>query len=124
MSNKKLRAKQKELLRIYKKTRKLLNPFLVENEIIEGTYVEVYQRCGRSGCHCEEEPTHLTSRISQWIDGKLKHKVVRIPDRQWVKGLSALYKEHKHSMAQLTKMTIKEKEIMKDIIKLKKKRYE
>ncbi|MCP3926635.1 MAG: hypothetical protein GY714_29085 [Desulfobacterales bacterium] len=115
---------QKELLRIQKNRKKLLEPFFSEDELIEGSYVEIYQKCGRAGCHCEEKPSHLVTRLSRWVDGKLKHKVVRIADRPQIKIWSNNYKKHKNAMAQLNKCNSQEKKIMNIIIELKKKYYE
>lgn len=120
MSRKKILNQQKELLRIQKNRKKLLEPFFSEDELIEGSYVEIYQKCGRVGCHCEKKPTHLVTRLSRWADGKLKHKVVRIADRQQIKKWSDNYRKHKNAMAQLNKYTFQEKKIMNFIIELKK----
>jgi hypothetical protein len=124
MSNKKLTAKQNALLHLQEERKKLIEPFLENDELTEGSYVEVLQKCGRPGCHCEKRPTHLVSRVSKWIDGKLKHKVVRIEDRDHVRKLVEIYKKHKAAMAKLAKGAQKEKEIMIAIIKLKNRPYE
>lgn len=112
------------LLRIQEKRKKLLEPFLSEDELIEGSYIEVYQKCGRAGCHCEKNPSHLVTRLSRWVDGKLKHKVVRIADRTQIKIWSNNYKRHRKALVQLNKYNSQEKKIMKIIIDLKKKHYE
>jgi hypothetical protein len=66
----------------------------------------------------------IVSRLSKWVAGKLKHKVVKIEDRQQVSKLVEIYKEHKNSMSELTKNLEKERKIMNSIIKLKNKSYE
>jgi hypothetical protein len=124
MSNKKLTAKQNALLHLQEERKKLIEPFLKNDELTEGSYVEVLQKCGRPGCHCEKRPTHLVSRVSKWIDGKLKHKVVRIEDRDQVRKLVETYKKHKAATTKLAKGAQKEKEIMTAIIKLKNRPYE
>ena len=124
MSNKKLVTKQKALLQLQDERKNLIEPFLENDEFTEGSYMEVLQKCGRPGCHCEKKPTHLVSRISKWTEGKLKHKVVRIEDRDRIRQLVEIYKRHKTAMAKLVKDAKKEKEIMNTIIKLKNRPYE
>ena len=124
MSNGKLTAKQNALLHLQEERKKLIEPFLENDELTEGSYVEVLQKCGRPGCHCEKRPTHLVSRVSKWMDGKLKHKVVRIEDRDQVRKFVEIYKKHKAAMTKLAKGAQKEKEIMIAIIKLKNRPYE
>ena len=124
MSNKKLAAKQNALVKIQNERKKLIQPFLKDDELIEGSYIEVLQKCGRPECHCKDKPTHLVTRLSKWVDGKLKHKVVQIPDRDRVRKLAETYKHHKSSMAKLAKGEKKERETMNAIIKLKNMRYE
>ena len=117
MPNKKLTAKQNALLHLQEERKKLIEPFLENDELTEGSYVEVLQKCGRPGCQCEKRPTHLVSRVSKWMDGKLKHKVVRIEDRDQVRKFVETYKKHKAAMTKLAKGAQKEKEIMIAIIK-------
>ena len=124
MSNKKLVAKQKALLQLQDERKTLIEPFLKNDELTEGSYIEVLQKCGRPGCQCEKRPTHLVSRVSKWVDGKLKHKVVRIEDREQVRRLVEFYKKHKAAMVKLVKGAQKEKKIMIAIIKLKNRPYE
>jgi hypothetical protein len=124
MSRKKLINKQEELQALQEERKKLIVPFLKENDLIEGSYMEVLQKCGRPTCQCVKKPIHLVSRLSKWVAGKLKHKVVKIEDRQQVSKLVEIYKEHKNSMSELTKNLEKERKIMNSIIKLKNKSYE
>ena len=109
MSIKKLASKQRELRRLRDEMADLIGLFLKNNEFIEGSYIEVLQKCGRPTCHCKDKPTHLVSRLSKWVDGKLTHKVVRIEDRDRVRKLVEIYKQHKTAMAKLTKEEKKEK---------------
>lgn len=124
MSSKKLTAKQNELIKIQNERKRLIEPFLSSDELIEGSYIEVLQKCGRPECHCSKKPTHLVTRLSKWIDGKLKHKVVQISDRDKIRKLAEIYKHHKTCMAKLTKTEKKERTIMSAIIKLKNSHYE
>ena len=72
MSNMKLTAKQNALLQLQAERKKLIEPFLKDDELTEGSYAEVLQKCGRLGCYCEKKPTHLVTRVSKWLEGKLK----------------------------------------------------
>ena len=124
MSKNKLTAKQNSLLQLQGERKNLIEPFLKDDELTEGSYIEVLQKCGRPGCHCEKKPTHLVARISKWLEGKLKHKVVRIEDRDRVRKLVEIYRNHKAAMAKLKKSAKKERDLMNVIIKLKNRPYE
>jgi hypothetical protein len=63
-------------------------------------------------------------RISYWDKGKLKSKVVRIDDRQWVAEAAANYKGHKQALRDIAELNIREKEVLKMIIELKAQIYE
>ena len=93
-------------------------------ELIEGSYRESLMRCGRQGCHCNDKPAHLVTRVSRWEDRKLKNKVVRIEDRVIVEKLVENYREHKQTISKLAKLNEKEGAILKSIVNRKKKRYE
>lgn len=124
MSNKKLLAKQKELIKLQDGRKKLIDLFLKNDALIEGSYIELLQKCGRPTCVCVKKPTHLVSRISKWTGGKLKHKIVKIKDRSHIRKLAAVYKQHKNAMAKLVKDAKKERELMNVIIKLRNQHYE
>lgn len=124
MSKEKLSKKKTRIAAIEQERTKLIKVLLEECELIEGSYRESLMRCGRKECHCYEKPGHLVARISRWEEGKLKNKVVRLADREWVKKLADNYKNHKKAMSQLLKLNTKEGELLRSVIKLKKKRYE
>ncbi len=123
-SIKKINRKKDEILEIEKQRRSLIKLLLSDCEVVEGSFIDVLVRCGRSGCHCEKEPVHPVTRLSWWDNGKLKNKIVRIADRKWVKKLSDNYKNHKQAMSTLVKLNEKEKNIIKSVVKLKTIKYE
>ncbi|ODS34117.1 MAG: hypothetical protein SCARUB_00790 [Candidatus Scalindua rubra] len=121
----KLIEKNKEKISEIEKERKRLIKFLVSDcKLVEGSLRKSLIRCGRQGCHCEKEPIHPITRISRWVNGKLKNKIVRVADREWVKSLSDNYKKNKKALSDLVKLNEKEREIIKTVIKLKTLKYE
>ena len=103
MSGINLKNKQKELRAVQLQRKKIIECFLKRDALIEGSYMEVLQKCGRTTCQCREKPIHLVSRLSKLVKGKLKHKVVKIEDRSRVRGYVENYRKHKISMVTLTK---------------------
>lgn len=86
--------------------------------------LERFTRCGRPGCHYEKEPIHPVTKISQWEKGKLRNKIVRVADKEWVKNLFDNYKKNKKALSNLLKQNKKEREIIKTVIKSKTVKYE
>ena len=120
----KINKKKEEISKIEKERKRLIKLLFSDCEVVEGSFIDVLVRCGRSGCHCEKEPVHPVTRLSWWNNGKLKNKIVRVADRKWVKELSDNYKEHKQAMSTLVKLNEKEREIIKTVLKLKTIKYE
>jgi hypothetical protein len=124
MSNNNLKKYKQEILRLSKKRQKLLEVFLSKQLLIQGSYKETRMRCSSAGCHCHKDGGHPTMRISHWENGKLKSKVVRIDDRKWVAEASANYKAHKQALRDITKVSTREKEVLKLLIEQKSQKYE
>ena len=81
-------------------------------------------KCGYPGCHCSKKPIHPVTRLSWWKDGKLKNKIVRVADRQYVEKRSKHYREHKKALSEINKLDKKMKEIINRVIKLKTVKYD
>lgn len=124
MSTKKINKNREKISEVEKKRKRLIKFLLSDCELVEGSIRDLLIRCGRPGCHCEKEPIHPITRLSRWENGKLKNKVVRVADREWVKKLSDNHKAHKQALSDLEKINKKEKEIIKTVIKLKSIKYE
>ena len=124
MSNKRWSRERLKIATIEKQRRKLIELLFSDSDLVEGSYRESFMRCGKEGCRCNETPSHPVARISRWEEGKLKNKVVRIGDREWVEKWAANYREHKRAISELAKLNTKEGAILKSIINRKKKRYE
>jgi hypothetical protein len=101
----------------------LLRIFSRNEELIAGSYGEVYIRCGQPTCRCHKEGGHFATRLSQWVGGKLKTKIVRVADRERVKTASDHYKSHKSALRELRKLHTEELRILKRIIELKTAQY-
>ncbi len=119
-----LTSRKQKILEIERQRKCLIRFLLSDCEVIEGSFIDVKVRCGRSGCHCENEPLHPVTRLSWWDNGKLKNKIIRVADRVWVKKLSDNYKKHRQAMRDLVRLNEKEKEIIKSVVKLKTRKYE
>jgi hypothetical protein len=81
-------------------------------------------RCGKPTCRCHQEGGHYATRLSRWVGGKLKSKIVRIADRERIKKASDRYKSHKSVLRNLKKIHLEELKLLKRIIELKTTIYE
>lgn len=102
----------------------MLSIFYRDEDLIAGSYGEVFIRCGKPTCRCHEEGGHFATRISQWVGGKLKTKIVRIADRARVKKASDKYKSHKTALRDVRNIHTEELKLLKRIIELKTTTYE
>lgn len=98
--------------------------FFSKEKLVLGSYMETRIRCGTAGCHCHKDGGHPTIRISRWVDGKLKSKIVCIDDREWVSAAAANYKAHKQAMSEISKINAREKEVLKMIVAQKSQIYQ
>jgi Family of unknown function (DUF6788) len=124
MSKSKIEKRKRQLIRLEKQRKKSLEVLMSDKALIQGGFTELLVRCGKSGCHCEKKPAHLVTRLGVREDGKIKNKLVRVEDRDWVLRLVKTYKEHKSAMRYVQKIDALEKDVMKALIELKNKRYE
>lgn len=125
VSAKKILEKVREKLRSLQKARsELLRMFSRDEELIAGSYSEVFIRCGQPTCRCHQEGGHFATRLSQWVAGKLKTKIVRVADRQRVKKASDYYRSHKSALREMRKLHSQELKLLKRIVELKTTRYE
>jgi hypothetical protein len=116
---KKINRAQQSLNALKEQRHNLWKIFFASSPLVEGSFGEFLVRCGRSNCHCHAQPCHLLTRLSHWQEGKLKHKVVKVADRQWVKPLSQHYKEHTQALSQLLKVNKKEYQLLKNVMEFK-----
>jgi len=125
VSANKILEKVREKLRSLQKARsELLRMFSRDEELIAGSYSEVFIRCGQPTCRCHQEGGHFATRLSQWVAGKLKTKIVRVADRQRVKKASDYYRSHKSALREMRKLHSQELKLLKRIVELKTTRYE
>lgn len=124
MSNENLNKFSQEIRRLTKRREELLQHFFTKDKLILGSYMETRMRCGTAGCHCQSEGGHPTVRISHWVERKLKSKIVRIDDREWVAKAAAAYKACKQVISEITKINAREKEVLKRIVEERAKIYE
>ncbi len=124
MSNENLKKFKQEVRRLTRKREQLLAGFFSKEKLVLGSFMETRMRCGTAGCHCHRDGGHPTTRISRWVDGKLKSKIVRVDDREWVAEASANYKAHKKAMSEISKINVREKELLKMIVEHKSQIYQ
>lgn len=120
----KLNIIKEEVIEIEKRRKYLFRVFFKNIELVEGSFINTLVRCGRSGCHCAKKPIHPVTRLSRWENKKMKNKIIRVSDREWVKKLTNNYKEYKKALGEYEKMNKKEKEILKKLLKMKTIEYE
>ena len=80
-----------ELRSLRKKRSDLVRVFYRDEELIAGSYGELYIRCGTPTCHCHKDGGLFATRLSRWVGGKLKSRIVRVADRDRVKKASDHY---------------------------------
>lgn len=123
-AKKNLQKAQDKLRSILKEQSNLLRIFYRDEELIGGSYGEVFIRCGQPTCRCHQEGGHFATRLSQWVAGKLKTKIVRVADRNRVKTASDHYKAHKSALRDLRKLHSEELKLLKNIVELKTTQYQ
>jgi len=121
---KNLKKIQEQLRNRQKERQKLLRIFYRDEILIAGSYSEVFMRCGKATCRCHKEGGHFATRLSMWSSGKLKTKIVRVADREWVQKASVHYKSHKSVLRDLKKLHVEELKMLKRIVELKTVKYE
>lgn len=121
---KKLQKAQDNLRTIRKEQSDLLRIFYRNEELVAGSYSEVFIRCGQPTCRCHQEGGHFATRLSQWVAGKLKSKIVRVADRERVKIASDHYKTHKSTLRDLRNLHSEELKLLKRIVELRTRKYE
>ena len=124
MSIKKINTKKEEIKEIEKQRKKIINLILDQSELIEGSLRESLMKCGKKGCRCEQEPIHPVTRLSRWENGKLINKLIRVADREGARKLFNNYRKHKQAINEFVEINNKEKELLKNMIKLKTVKYE
>lgn len=118
-SIKRLRDIRKKLRNAQAERERLISPFYDDETLIAGTYAEVFIRCGKPSCHCHMDGGHFATRLSRWVNGKLKSKIVRIADRQWVQKATERYKLHKQALKKLRTLQKTELKILSRILDMK-----
>ena len=121
---KNLQKSQDNLRTIRKEQSDLLRIFYRNEELVAGSYSEVFIRCGQPTCRCHQEGGHFATRLSQWVAGKLKSKIVRVADRERVKIASDHYKAHKSTLRDLRNLHSEELKLLKRIVELRTRKYE
>ena len=114
-----IEQKKEKILQLIQKQKELITLFFNDDLLIIGSYIETKVKCGKKGCHCENKPIHQITKLSKWEGKKLKNKIVRVSDRQWVKEFSDNYKKYKKALSDYEKIFNEIKSIMKAITNLK-----
>ena len=98
--------------------------FYGEEQLITGSYGELFIKCGQPTCRCHQERGHFATRLSRWVDGKLKSQIVKVADRDWVKKASDHYKAHKLTIRNVQKLNVTELKLLKLLLELKTTKYD
>lgn len=123
-ANTHLRHVRDNLRNLQKARAALLRIFSREEDLIAGSYGELFICCGKPTCRCHAEGGHFATRLSQWVGGKLKTKIVRVADRERVKKGSDHYKSHKSALRNVKTLHTEELKLLKRIVELKTTKYE
>lgn len=117
--SKKLQPVVKKLHQLQTERDDVLSLFSRDETLVAGTYAEILVRCGKPTCYCHEQGGHPATRLSRWVEGKLKTKIVRVADREWVKQASEQYKKHKNALKHLRNLHKKELDMLTHILEIK-----
>ena len=123
-ANKRLQETRDKLRNLQKNRSELLRIFYRDEALIAGSHGELFIRCGKPTCRCQEEGGHFATRLSQWVGGKLKTKIVRVADRERVKKASDEYKSHKSALRGVKTLHTEELKLLRQIVELKTTKYE
>lgn len=118
-AQKKLQNMVKQLHQLQTERDHVLSLFSRDEILVAGTYAEILVRCGKPTCYCHKQGGHPATRLSRWVEGKLKTKIVRVADREWVKKASEQYKTHKNALKHLRNLHQKELEMLTRILEIK-----
>jgi hypothetical protein len=119
-----VKSKKAHFLRLESQRRKLVEYLLSDCSLIQGSYTELLVKCGKLGCHCENNPAHLVTRLGIRKNGTPRNPVVRVTDRERVKSLVENYKKHKHTLKKIKETHAQQEQLAKAIVADKNEDYE
>jgi hypothetical protein len=93
-------------------------------EMVYGSFYELYRKCGNANCRCTRGEKHIANCLSIQEGGKTKLTYVRKQDEGWVRMQAENYRIHHKRMAMIRKINDEIFEILKQIRDSKLKRYE
>lgn len=123
MSSTDFQQKKKAIQAIELERKKLLDALVDDSEMIEGSLSDILVKCGRKGCHCEKKPVHMVTRLTTRENGDIKLRVVRVDDREHVRGLVQTHREFKQALKELIALELHQKKILKTMKKRRNKIY-
>lgn len=103
--------------------RKIQNSLFKTEEMIYGSFYEIYRKCGNPNCHCHEGEKHPANCLSVHEGGKTKLIYVRRKDEHWVRKQAEDYQKYQKRMAEIRKINDEIFNLLKQIRDAKLKRY-
>lgn len=123
MSSTDFQQRKRAIQTIELERKKLLDALTNDSEMIEGSLSDILVKCGRDGCHCEKKPVHMVTRLTTRETGQIKLRVVRVDDRERVRGLVQTHKAFKQALKELIALESRQKKILKTMKKGRNKIY-
>ena len=100
---KKIQEKEKE-------RQKLLSELFELNQIVRGSFCQIYVKCGKKHCRCQKGELHPHRRMSWREKGKDFSRAVPKEDFEWLEKVTGNYRTFRKLRREIVKI---EKEIKK-----------
>ena len=72
--------------------------------MIPGSYSEVYSKCGKQSCRCNDGIGHLFKRITWSDNGRCRTKGIPDQDIQWIKEVTEHYRGFKRKRREMKQL--------------------
>ena len=112
----------KRIFSLKSEKNRLLKEIFQIKLMIPGSFKEVYRKCGKKNCWCQDDTTsgHPYRRITWSENGQVKTKAIPEEDINWIKEVTQNYRDFRNKRSDYTKLENRVKKLIdeyaKDII--------
>jgi hypothetical protein len=114
---------RKRIDNLDRERRKLQGFLLRPQDMLYGSFYQIYRSCGNPNCHCRQGEKHPAKCLSTRQAGKTKLVYVRKEDESWVERQARNYQRFQNRIAQIRKINNQIFELLKSLRDPKLKRY-
>ena len=87
-----------------KKRQELLSQLFENEEMVRGSFCQIFVRCGRAACKCSTGIGHPHRRMSLRENGKNYSRAVPREDHEWIEEKTLNYRNYRLKRRQLMKL--------------------